>query len=56
MGLPRDPADEAFLTPLIAKAREALGEVAFVMAKAAARALSCEEATAGARAWLEQRS
>jgi hypothetical protein len=41
---------------LIAKTREALGEAAFVMAEAGGRALSYEEAMAGARAWLFESS
>ena len=49
MGLHRYPVDEAFLAPLIARAREALGEAAFAAAEAAGRALSCEESTAEAR-------
>jgi predicted ATPase/DNA-binding winged helix-turn-helix (wHTH) protein len=52
-GLQRDPADEAFLAPLIAKARKALGEAAFDAAEAAGRALSYEEGMRRARAWLE---
>jgi non-specific serine/threonine protein kinase len=50
-GLHRDPADEAFLTPLIAKARDALG-AAFAQAEAAGRALSYDGAISRARAWL----
>jgi predicted ATPase len=49
----RDPADEAFLTPLIARAREALDGAAFAAAEAAGRALSYEDAMAESRAWLE---
>jgi tetratricopeptide (TPR) repeat protein len=52
----RDPVDETFLMPLIAKTREALGEAAFAAAEAAGRALSYEEAIAEAHAWLENRS
>ena len=37
-GIHRDPADEAFLMPLIARARVALGEAAFGAAAAAGRA------------------
>jgi predicted ATPase/class 3 adenylate cyclase len=54
-GIRRETADEAFLAPLIAKVREALGEAAFVVAEAGGRALSYEEAMAEARGWLEQR-
>ena len=49
----RDAADDAFLTPQVALAREALGAAAFATAEAAGRALMYEEATAAARAWLE---
>ena len=38
-GLRRDPADEAFLMPLVAKSRAALGEAAFAAAAAEGRAL-----------------
>jgi tetratricopeptide (TPR) repeat protein len=55
-GLHRDPADEAFLAPLIAKAREALGAAEFAAAESAGRALAYDEAMAEARAWLENRS
>jgi predicted ATPase len=55
-GLHRDPADEAFLVPLIARARERLGATAFANLELAARSLSYEEAMAGARGWLEQQS
>jgi predicted ATPase/class 3 adenylate cyclase len=51
-GLHRDPADEAFLIPLVARAREALGAAAFAVADAAGRALSYEAAMAEARRWL----
>jgi len=55
-GYHRDPADEAFLTPLIARAHERLGATAFAAAETAGRALSYEDALAEARAWLESRS
>jgi tetratricopeptide (TPR) repeat protein len=51
-GLHRAPADDAFLEPLVAKAREALDATAFDAAEAGGRALSYEEATQEARAWL----
>jgi predicted ATPase/class 3 adenylate cyclase len=51
-GLRRDPADEAFLAPLMENARRALGESAFRAAEAEGRALAPEDATARARAWL----
>ena len=50
-GLHRDPADDAFLAPLIARARAALG-VAAADAEATGQALSSDEAIAKARAWL----
>jgi predicted ATPase/class 3 adenylate cyclase len=53
-GLHRDPADEAFLAPLIAKVRAALGSAPFGAAEAAGRALSYEDAMVEARAWLEK--
>ena len=52
-GLHRDPTDEAFLAPLIAKARKALGDAPYDAAEEAGRALSYEEAMGKARAWLE---
>jgi predicted ATPase len=52
MGLHREPADEAFLAPLIAKARRMVGAAAFAAAEFAARALSYEEAMLEAREWL----
>ena len=55
-GVQRSSADEAFIRPLITKAREALGEPAFAAAEREGRALSYEEAIAEARAWLESRS
>ena len=51
-GLHRDPADEAFLAPLIAKARTVLGTEAFAVAEANGHALGYEEAIAQARGWL----
>ena len=48
-GLRRDPADEAFLLPRIAKARKAMG-AAFAAAESRGRALSYAEALAEARA------
>ncbi|MEP7068978.1 MAG: tetratricopeptide repeat protein [Usitatibacter sp.] len=52
-GFHRDPADEAFLAPLVEKARNALGPLAFDAAKASGRALTYENAMSEARAWLE---
>ncbi len=54
-GLHRDPADEAFLSPLIATARTALGTAPFAEAASAGHALSYEEAIIEARAWLAHR-
>jgi predicted ATPase/class 3 adenylate cyclase len=50
-GIHRDPADEAFLAPLVAQARSTLGAEAFDAAEAAGRALSYDEAVGEARAW-----
>jgi hypothetical protein len=55
-GYHRDPADEAFLSPLIARAHEGLGAAGFTAAETAGRALSYEDGLAMARAWLERRS
>jgi predicted ATPase/class 3 adenylate cyclase len=52
-GLRGDPADEAFLAPLIANVQEALGQPTFVTSKAKGRALSYEAALAQARASLK---
>jgi predicted ATPase/class 3 adenylate cyclase len=51
--LQRDPADEAFLAPLIAKAQQALGATKFATAKDAGCALSYERAIGKARTWLK---
>jgi predicted ATPase/DNA-binding winged helix-turn-helix (wHTH) protein len=56
LGYRTDPADEALLSPLIAKAREALGVRAFAAAEAAGQSLSYEAALAEARVWLERHS
>lgn len=53
-GLHRDPADQAFLAPLIARAQEALGAAAFAAAEATGRALAYEKAILEARAWLDE--
>jgi non-specific serine/threonine protein kinase len=52
-GLRGDAADEAFVAPLRARTREALGEQAFARAIATGRTLSYEVAMARARASLE---
>jgi len=51
--LQRDPADEAFLAPLMTQAREAFGAAAFDAAVTSGRLLGYEEATAEVRSWLE---
>jgi hypothetical protein len=56
MGFHRERADEAFLAPLIARARGALDDAAFTAAESAGRSLSYEEAIAQARAWLDEGS
>ena len=56
MGYHREPPDEAFLAPLVARTREALGATAFGAAESGGRSLSLDEAIAEARAWLEQRA
>jgi hypothetical protein len=52
-GMHRDPADEAFLAPLVAKTRETLGAAAFAAAERAGRALGHEQANAAVREFLE---
>jgi tetratricopeptide (TPR) repeat protein len=52
-GLRRDPADEAFLAPLVATTREALGTAAFSTAEVSGRVLPYADAMAQARRWLE---
>jgi tetratricopeptide (TPR) repeat protein len=54
-GLHRDPADEAFLSPLIENARRNLGASAFATAEAGGRTLHYDQALAEARDWLMQR-
>ena len=56
IGLQRDPTDEAFLLPLIDRARAALGNAAFERAELSGRALSYEQGIDEARAWLEHAS
>jgi hypothetical protein len=51
-GLHRDPADAAFLQPLIGKAQNVLGAENFATAENAGRALPYEAAMAQARAWF----
>ena len=54
-GLHRDPADEVFLAPLIAKAQAGAGADVFVASKLEGRALSYQEAIIQARIWLESK-
>jgi len=53
-GLHRDPADEAFLMPLVAAARSNFGVGAFAEAEKAGRALSYDQAMIEAKAWLDR--
>ncbi len=53
-GLQRDPADEAFLTPLIARAKQALGDQRFSAARAAGHTLRTDAAVVEARVWLDR--
>ena len=53
-GIIRDPADEAFLSPLIADARSALDDDLFASDESAGRARSYEDAMRMARDWLDQ--
>lgn len=52
-GLHRDPADEAFLAPQMARARDAMAADSFLAAEAAGRALSYEAAMQEVRDFLE---
>jgi non-specific serine/threonine protein kinase len=56
IGHHREPADEAFLAPLIRRTRESLGAAAFAAAESAGHSLSYDEAIAEARSWLERGS
>jgi predicted ATPase/class 3 adenylate cyclase len=53
-GIRRDPADEAFLQPLLDRARTALDEPRFKLAESSGRALPFEEAIAEVRTWLSR--
>jgi hypothetical protein len=53
-GLHRDPADESFLAPLVAMAREKLGAAAFEGAQARGRDSGYEESLAEACAWTSR--
>jgi tetratricopeptide (TPR) repeat protein len=52
-GLQRDPADEAFLGPLMERLRSSAGDAIFSAAQAEGEALAYEEAIAAARAFLQ---
>ncbi|MGZ5037520.1 MAG: ATP-binding protein [Usitatibacter sp.] len=52
-GMQRDPADEAFLSPLMEKCRNALSPEAFEAEEAKGRALGYEQVVAETRAWLK---
>ena len=51
-GLHRDPADEAFLAPFVARTKAQLGDSAFATSEAAGRALDYTQAIAELRGWL----
>ncbi|HQR20369.1 MAG TPA: tetratricopeptide repeat protein [Burkholderiaceae bacterium] len=55
-GYRRDPVDDAFLAPLLQRARSMLPGARFDVAGQAGRALSVEEALAEARTWLSPRT
>jgi len=55
-GLRRDPADDAFLRPLMSDARAALGDARFAASHASGGALEYEEGLSEARAWLARSS
>ena len=52
-GFRRQPEDDAFLSPLVARTRHALGVAEFAAAEAGGRTLVGSEALTRARAWLE---
>jgi predicted ATPase/DNA-binding winged helix-turn-helix (wHTH) protein len=51
-GIHRDPADNAFLEPRVASARQAMGAAAFAAAESEGRALAYDDAMARARDWI----
>ena len=55
VGLRRDPADEAFLGPLVSRARHAIDRNTFSSAEADGYALTSEQALIEARAWVTER-
>ena len=54
MGRRRDVADAAFLAPLVASARHALGAAGYADAEALGRAWSYDAAVAAMQEWLHQ--
>lgn len=52
-GVPRDPDDEAFISPYVAQSRTACGAAAFSDAEAAGRELTNEAAVHEVRHWLD---
>jgi len=54
MGRRRDVADTAFLAPLVARSREALGAAGYADAEAVGRAWSYEAAVDTMQQWLHQ--
>jgi tetratricopeptide (TPR) repeat protein len=52
IGVRRDPADEAFVEPMLTETREALGVSRFDAAEASGRTLPFQVAVADARQWL----
>lgn len=52
IGVQRDPADEAFVAPMVAATRRALGATRFSAAEASGRELPFQAAVADAQAWL----
>ncbi len=55
-GIRRDAADEAFLRPQLAKARQAMGAPSFAAAESAGRALTYQEALKESKSWLQKHS
>jgi hypothetical protein len=51
-GIARDPADTAFLAPLVARIKTRLGAEPFARLEAEGRTLAYDEAMADASAWL----
>ena len=52
IGLRRDPADDAFLAPLVSRARHAIDHKTFSQAEAEGHALTSDEALLEARTWV----